>query len=202
MPCLFVSPKLIWRAIEQVTYPDSHSDATLDGNAGPGNAVPCSGRNLQLLRGGGCVHANVNLGVDNINTLAGRSLEGSLERLLVRGGARGSRSRLAREMGLVADTVDPETVRLDELDNALGTGSLVAVVLKVVVVVCEFVSLLIWILTSWTYRTAWIPLRTWRQGGKQWECKPRQWCQGRRSSCRFRPRSKLQAISFRCSYWS
>jgi hypothetical protein len=38
-------------------------------------------------------------------------------------------------MRLVTDTVDPEAVRLDELDNPLGTGSLVAIVFKVVVVV-------------------------------------------------------------------
>jgi hypothetical protein len=127
---------------QQVTHPDGHSDATLHSNAGPGNAIPCSGLNLQLLGGGRGVHADIDLGVDNINALVGCSLESSLEGLLIRGGARGSRRGLAREMGLVTDTVDPEAVGLDKLDNALRTSGLVAVVLKVVVVVYRLMSLL------------------------------------------------------------
>jgi hypothetical protein len=38
-------------------------------------------------------------------------------------------------MGLVTDTVDLDTVRSDEVDNADSTGGLVVVILEVVVVV-------------------------------------------------------------------
>jgi hypothetical protein len=61
--------------------------------------------------------------------------ESSLESLLVGGDAGVALGRLGGEMALVTDTVDVDAVGLDELDDADGTGCLVAIVFNVVVVV-------------------------------------------------------------------
>lgn len=90
---------------------------------------------LKLLGSRRRVHANINLGVSNIDAFVSSRLESSLERLLVGCCARRCLRRLARKMRLVTNTVDLDTVRLDELDNPLRTGSLVTVVLKVVIIV-------------------------------------------------------------------
>jgi hypothetical protein len=117
--------------------PDSHTNASLDSHAGLGDALVSIGLDLELLGGGGSVHAEVNFGVDNVNAKVGSSAESSLEGLLVGSSTGGSGGGLAGKMGLVANTVDADAVGLDELDDASSTLGLLRVVLKVVVIVEE-----------------------------------------------------------------
>ena len=89
----------------------------------------------EFLGGSGGVHADVDLGVHDINALIGCGVESGLESLLVWYNARCSWSHLAGKMGLVSDTVNLDAIGLDELDNVLGSGSLLVIVFKVVVIV-------------------------------------------------------------------
>jgi hypothetical protein len=117
--------------------PDSDTNASLDSQARLGNALVSISLDLQLLGSSRSVHAEIELGVDNIDAKVGSRAKSSLESLLVGSGSRSSGSGLASKMSLVANTVDLDAVRLDELDDALGTLGLLRVVLKVVVVVEE-----------------------------------------------------------------
>lgn len=117
--------------------PYGDTDASLDGQARFGNALKSIGLNLQLLRSSRGVHAEIELGVDNVNAKVSSGVKSSFESLLVWGGAWGSWCGLAGKMGLVANTVDADTVGLDKLNDARSTLGLLRVVLEVVVVVEE-----------------------------------------------------------------
>jgi hypothetical protein len=117
--------------------PDGHTSASLDSHAGFGNTLESIGLDLELLGGGRSVHAEVNLGVDDVNAKISSGTESSLEGTLVGSSTGSSGSGLAGKMGLVANTVDADAVGLDELDDASSTLGLLRVVLKVVVVVEE-----------------------------------------------------------------
>ena len=117
--------------------PDSHTNASLDVHARLSNTLESIGLDLELLGSGGCEHAEVDFGVDNINAEVSSRAEGSLECCLIGSGTRSARGGLAGKMGLVANTVDADAVGLDELDDTLSTLGLLRVVLKVVVVVEE-----------------------------------------------------------------
>jgi hypothetical protein len=91
---------------------------------------------LELGGRGGGVHADVDLGVDDVDVQFGEALQDCLESGLVGQGA-GGRGHFLGQVGLQAHAVDVYAVALDELDDALGSEGLVAVVLEVVVVVVE-----------------------------------------------------------------
>lgn len=114
--------------------PDSHTDTPLDRKAAACDGLVCLGLGLQLLGSGGSVHTDVDLGVNNVDVQRGESAEDSLKCCLA-GQDTSGRGNLLGKVGLEADTIDVHTVALDELDNALSTEGLVAVILKVVVVV-------------------------------------------------------------------
>ena len=115
--------------------PDSHTNASLNSQARLGNALVSISLDLELLGSSRSVHAEIDLGVDNVDAKISSRAKSSLESLLVGSGSRSSGSGLASKMSLVANTVDANAVGLDELDDALGTLGLLRVVLKVVVVV-------------------------------------------------------------------
>lgn len=123
-------------SIEIPDAPNCNADATLDSKAAPGDRLVGLGLDTKLLRSGGSVHADVNLSVDNVDVQLGVAAEDSLESGLV-GKSTGSRGNFLSQVSLKTNTIDVDTVALDELDNTLSTESLVAIVLKVVVVVEE-----------------------------------------------------------------
>ena len=114
--------------------PDSHADTPLDRKAGPGDRLVGRSLGFQLFGSSGGVHADVDLSVNNIDVQRSEAAEDSLKRCLA-GQSTSRRGHLLGKVSLEADTVDVHTVALDELDNALGSESLVAVILEVVVVV-------------------------------------------------------------------
>ena len=114
--------------------PDSHADTPLDGKAAAGDSLKSRSLGGQLRGSGGSVHADVDLSVDNVDVQGSEAVENSLKCCL--GGQKTSgRGNLLGKVSLKANTVDVRTVALNELNNALGSERLVAVVLKVVVVV-------------------------------------------------------------------
>ena len=70
--------------------PDSHTNASLDSHARLGNTLESIGLDLKLLRSSGGVHAEVDLGVDNVDAKVGSRAESSLESSLVGSGTRSS----------------------------------------------------------------------------------------------------------------
>lgn len=91
----------------------------------------------ELSRSGRGVEANIELSVCDINVQVGEALEGGGQRLVVGSNAvAGAGSRLTGQMCLTADTINLDTIRLDELDNALSSEGL-GTLLNVVVVVEE-----------------------------------------------------------------
>lgn len=120
--------------------PNRHSNTPLDSETRPGHTLPS--RNLQssLLGVGGRVKTNVDLSVGHIDAEIGSSAESSLKGLLIRSGARGSRSALRSDVTLVTYTIDMDTIRLDEFNNTSSTCSLGTIEFKVVIVVWYIVS--------------------------------------------------------------
>jgi hypothetical protein len=135
--------------------PNCHADAPLDREAALGDRLVCLSLSTKLCGSGGSVHAEVKLSVHNVDIQRCKATQNSLERCLVgqrtrgRGGFRGKVSlednmvskkadaNLPEKLYLKTDAINVNTVALDELDNALGTKSLVAIVLEVVVVIEE-----------------------------------------------------------------
>jgi hypothetical protein len=81
------------------------------------------------LRGGG-LHADINLGVGDLDAEID-------ERLQVAGKVLADGGLTDGEMGLETDAVDLGTVGLDEFDDVLGTGGLGATPFDAVVIVVE-----------------------------------------------------------------
>jgi hypothetical protein len=71
---------------------------------------------------------------------------------LVRGGSGVAVGWLGSKMALVTNTVDVNTVRLDELDNADGTSGLGTIVLNVVVIVYSSLAKIVTSKSFDTYR--------------------------------------------------
>lgn len=116
--------------------PNSHSNTPLDSKTAAGNALESLGLGLELGGSAGSVHADVDLGVDNVDVQGSEALQDGFEGLLVGQGSGGLGDFLG-QVSLQTHAVDVCAVALDELDNALSAESLVAVVLEVVVVVEE-----------------------------------------------------------------
>lgn len=114
--------------------PDGHTDTPLDRKAAPGDSLVSRSLGLQLRGSSGGVHADVDLGVDNVDVQNSEAAEDSFECCLS-GQDTSGRGNLLGKVSLKANAVNVHTVALDELNNALGSEGLVAIVLKVVVVV-------------------------------------------------------------------
>lgn len=117
--------------------PNGHANALLNGQARLSNALESISLDLELLGGGGGVHAEIDLGVDDLDAEICGGAKSSFKSGLVGSSAGSGRGGLAGKMGLVANTVNANAIGLDELDDAGSTLGLVTVVLKVVVVVEE-----------------------------------------------------------------
>jgi hypothetical protein len=120
--------------------PNSHANAPLDRQARLRNALVSRRLHSELLRCRRRVQSQIQLGVRDIDAQVRRSTKSGRESFSAWGRAGRRRRSLGGEMGLVADAVDLEAVRLDELDDADGASRLVAVVLEVVVVVEELAA--------------------------------------------------------------
>lgn len=121
--------------------PNSHTNALLDSKARAGNILPGLNLGLGLCgRGGVCVYTDINLSVGNIDAKVSSGAESILENLLARswGGVGGC--SLGCKMGLVTNTVDLNTVRFNELDDADRTLGLGAVVFNVVIVILDLLE--------------------------------------------------------------
>jgi hypothetical protein len=118
--------------------PNGHTNAPLDSKARAGNILPGLHLSLGLCgRGGVCVYTDINLSVDNIDAKVSSGAESILENLLARSWGGVGWCSLGCKMGLVTNTVDLNTVRFDELDDADRTLGLGAVVFNVVIVVLD-----------------------------------------------------------------
>lgn len=93
---------------------------------------------LEILVGDRQRESHVELSVGDIDTLRSEALQHGRQSLGAGSHATtGARSAFRSKMRLEANTVDADAVRLDEVDNAAGTSGLCAIVLQVVVVVCN-----------------------------------------------------------------
>lgn len=90
---------------------------------------------VQLHLGGRGVHTSVDLGVSDIEILAGHLSQRGSKDLLRWSGSAGGGSLLDCKMGLEANAINLHASGLDELDDALSSVGLGAVVFEVVVVV-------------------------------------------------------------------
>lgn len=91
---------------------------------------------LEILVGDRQRESHVELSVGDIDTLRGKALQDGCQGLGAGSHATaGARSAFRSQVSLETNTIDADAVRLDEIDDAAGTSSLVAVVLQVVVVV-------------------------------------------------------------------
>lgn len=125
-----------------MTYPDGHADAAWHGQARSGDPGVAVGLVLELLGGGGGVHADVDLGVGDVDAEVGHGAQAALEDLLGRGGDVLGAGLLGDQVALEADAVDLDAPRLDQLDDAHGAQGLGrgGAVLEVVVVVVQLGS--------------------------------------------------------------
>ncbi|PVH95169.1 glycoside hydrolase family 2 protein [Periconia macrospinosa] len=115
--------------------PNSQTNAPLDSKASLSNALVDFLLDLELLGGSGSEHADVDLGVGDVNAERGGFLESLLEVGLAGSRTRCGGARFLCEMSLVTDTVDAEAVGLDEADDAGGTIGFGVVEIDVVVVI-------------------------------------------------------------------
>lgn len=91
---------------------------------------------LEILVGDRQCESHIELSVGDIDALRGEALQDCCQGLSARSHTTaGARSAFRSQVGLETNTIDADAVRLNEVDNAAGTGSLVTVILKVVVVV-------------------------------------------------------------------
>lgn len=123
------------RTIEVKTYPEGNANTAVVVHARLDDTLVLDGLLLELLGGGGGVHANVNLGVLDIDALVGEAAEGALEDLEVRGDIALGRGGLDDEVALEADAVDAGAVRPDQVDELGRLDGLDLVELEVEVVV-------------------------------------------------------------------
>lgn len=116
-------------------YPNSHTNALLNSETGFCDALISGCLNFEFLGSSRRIHPNINLGVSNVNALIGCRSKGSLECTLVRYCAGRGRCRLARKMRLIANTVNSNTVGLNQFDYLFSGRSFFVIVFEVVVVV-------------------------------------------------------------------
>jgi len=123
-------------AVLVANAPNSHTNALLDVQAGAGNVLPDESLtgNSSRVDGSG-VQTDIDLSVGNVNAEIGGGAESSFESGLVRSGAGVGVGAFRSQVALVADTIDVDAIGLDELDDADGASSLIAVVLDIVVIV-------------------------------------------------------------------
>lgn len=76
--------------------PDGHTDTPLNGKAALCDGLVSLGLGLELLGGGGSIHADVDLGVDNVNVQAGEATEDGLKDGLAGQGAGGGGGLLGK----------------------------------------------------------------------------------------------------------
>jgi hypothetical protein len=84
--------------------PDGHADAPLDGETAPGHGLECVCLNLKLGGSGGGVHADVKLGVHNVDVQSSETAKNSLEASLA-GQGTGGRGGFLGKVGLVKNMV-------------------------------------------------------------------------------------------------
>lgn len=91
---------------------------------------------LEILVGDRQSESHVELSVGDVDTLRGEAFQHCCQCLSAGGNATArARSAFRSKVGLEANTIDADAVRLDEVDDTAGAGSLCAVVLQVIVVV-------------------------------------------------------------------
>jgi hypothetical protein len=117
--------------------PHRHANALLDrqtclGHVGPDSGLRRHALGAQRRR----VQSDVELRVRDVDAQVGGGAQRSNQSGGVGRGAGVAVGGLRGQVALVADAVDVDAVRLDQLDDADGTGGFGAVVFDVVVVVC------------------------------------------------------------------
>lgn len=118
------------------SYPDGDLTTPPDVQAALRDTGICIGLLLEILVGDGQSESHVELSVGDIDALRGETLQHCCQGLSAGSHATaGACSAFRGQVGLETDTIDADAVRLNEVDNAAGTGSLVTIVLQVVVVV-------------------------------------------------------------------
>ena len=118
------------------SYPDGDLTTPPDVQAALRDTGICIGLLLEILVGNRQGESHVELSVGDIDTLGGEALQDSRQGLSAGCHATtGARSAFRSQVGLEAYTIDADAVRLNKVNDAAGTSSLVAVVLQVVVVV-------------------------------------------------------------------
>ena len=91
---------------------------------------------LEILIGDRQRESHIELSIGHIDTFRGEALQDCCQGVGAGSHATtGARSAFRSKVGLEANTIDADAVRLDEVDNAAGAGSLCAVVLQIVVVI-------------------------------------------------------------------
>jgi hypothetical protein len=119
------------------TYPNGHADAARNLHARASHAVVSIRKLLELLGVRRGAHADINLGVGDIDTEVSGDTQ-SLDEVLLRRSRGGlSRGGLGDKVSLIADTVDASAVLLDKAHDAGSTLNLGSEILEVVVIVVE-----------------------------------------------------------------